>query len=202
MCKRSIVAALSLLVVAGCATRHTEETGTPAHSNPIVIDQFAVSPGVITLDPTLGYSLNRGAPGVPRRERAEAVGRAAAFNLGDAIRRELQGLGYDVVSGDEAAVQSAERALIVSGAFRHIDEGRRHEGASVAVDVTIEFEDAGQPPHRLTAFTLTSQRLPREDLVPASGRRGEDVNYEASRVGAAVGRYVAQLAQTDHWPGG
>jgi hypothetical protein len=189
------------LGLAGCASQNREPEFPLAHRNPIIVHEFAFSPGVVALDPTLGYSLYRGSPGVPREQRAEALGRAAAFNLADALSRELSQLGYDVMSGEDGPTAPGERALIVNGDFRHIYEGHRHEGANAEVNIAIDYQLAGQPPQRLTGFVLDSQRLQSEGLVPAAGQHGEDVNYEATRLGAAIGRYVAELAQSNRWPG-
>jgi hypothetical protein len=197
----SPAAVLLLLALAGCAGQHSEETASaPFPASPIIVHEFAVSPGGVMLDPTLGYSLHRGMPGVPPQQRAEALGRAAAFNLADAMSRELRRLGYDVVTGEDAAKLPVERALVVSGDFRQIFEGHRHEGAGVSVAVAIDYQSAGTPGRRLIAFALDSRRLPREGLVPVAGRHGEDVNYEATRLGAVIGRYVADLAKRDRWP--
>ncbi len=128
-------AALFLVALAGCLP---QAAGPPAHPNPIIVREFAASPGVVTLDPSFGFSLNRGAPGVPPRQRAAGVGRAAAFSLADAITQQLITLGYDAIRSDTAVPEPGARALIVSGAFRHIDEGRRRrvgaENPSIAVD--------------------------------------------------------------------
>jgi hypothetical protein len=198
-----VAALLSLLVVVSCAPQNANETsfsGADASSaSPIVVHEFTFSPGIVTLDPTLGYSLARGEPGVSPQKRAEALGRAAAFNLADAAIGELKLLGYDVMAGADAP-RPGERALVVTGDFRRIYEGHRHAGASIMVGVTIDYESSGAAPQRLTAFSLDSQRLPREDLVPVAGLHGEDVNYEATRLGAAIGHYIARLARTERWP--
>ncbi len=197
-------ALLLLLVLFGCAPRHAEELSFPVADmsspslSPIVVYEFAFSPGIVTLDPTLGYSLARGAPGVSPQQRAEALGRAAAFNLADTMIRELKQRGYDVVAGS-GAPQPGERTLVVSGDFSRIYEGHRHAGAAIAVGVAIDYESSGAAPQRLTAFSLDSRRLPREDRVRA-GLHGEDVNYEATRLGAVIGRYIADVARTEHWP--
>jgi hypothetical protein len=47
----------------------------------------------VTLDPSLGFSLQRGRAGVPPAERAAAVGRAAAFVLADNITQQLHDYG-------------------------------------------------------------------------------------------------------------
>jgi hypothetical protein len=196
-----IATVLLLLALVGCAPPPAGESGLPPlHPSPIVVSEFAFSPAVVTLDPTLGYSLSRGTPSVPPHQRADTIGRAAAFNLADAISRALRRYGYDVVAGNDGAPSAGERTLTVSGDFRRIDEGRRHEGASVSAGIAIDYMTAGAVSQRLISFTLDSRRLPRQGLVPAAGRHGEDVNYEATRLGVAIGQYVAELAQREHWP--
>src|SRR5947207_8057365 len=115
-------AALVLLVLAGCMPERA-----PAHPNPIIVREFGFSLGVVTLDPSFGFSLNRGAPGVPTRQRAAGVARAAAFSLADAIAQQLSLLTYGPIRSDTAHLEPSARALIVTGSFRHIDEGRRRQ---------------------------------------------------------------------------
>jgi hypothetical protein len=193
------VAALSLLLVlvAGCVQ---PEGGAPAHPNPIIVREFAYSTRVIALDPSFGFSLHRGAPGVPPRERAATVGRAAAFSLADAIAEQLTSLGYDAVHSDTATVDPGGRALIVTGAFRHIDEGHRRQHASVTVDVEVDFQAAGTAPQRLTAFRLDSRRIRRVPLTGAAARHGSNVNAAATGVGREIGRYATDLARLNNWP--
>ena len=194
-------AALYALALAGCAE---VETG-PARPNLIVVREFAVSPGVVTLDPSFGFSLYRGSTGVPPRERAASVGRAAAFNLADTVVEQLRGLGYDAIRSDAASALPGGRALVVTGAFRQINEGhRRHVGAedaSIAVDGEVDYQSAGAAPRRLTTFSLDSRQAPREPIVSALARHGSDVNGAAVRVGHAVARAVVELARRNSWPG-
>ncbi len=191
-------ASLLLVVLAGCVPQR--ESGPPAHPNPIIIREFAFPPGIVALDPSFGFSLYRGAPGVPPRQRAAAVGRAAAFSLADAIAQQLTSLGYDAVRSDAATAQPGGRALIVTGAFRHIDEGHRRQNASVAVDVEIDSQTEGAAPQRLTAFRLDSRRIPREKLSGAAARHGSNVNSAATGVGQEIARYATDLARLNNWP--
>jgi hypothetical protein len=179
--------ALLLVVLAGCVP--PPETGSAGHPNPIIVREFAVSNGVITLDPSFGFSLSRGAPGVPTRQRAASVGRAAAFSLADAIATQLGGLGYDAIRSDTANADPGGRALIVTGTFRRIHEGHRRQGASVAVDVEIAYQGAGTAPQRLTAFGNA-----------ASARPGGGVNAAATAVGRSIASYAADLARANNWP--
>jgi hypothetical protein len=181
-----------------------QEGGSPGHPNPIIIREFAVSPGVITLDPSFGFSLYRGSPGVPPRQRAAGLGRAVAFNLADALAQQLSSLGYDVVRSDTAAVEPGARAMIVSGTFRHINEGYRRrvgaENSSVGVDIQIDYQPAGAHPQRLTAFPLDSRLVGDGGLTGVSARTTADVKVAASRLGAAIARYVADTARLSKWP--
>jgi hypothetical protein len=195
-------AALYALVLAGCADG---ETAGLARPNLIIVREFAASEGVVTLDPSFGFSLYRGSAGVPPRQRAASVGRAAAFNLADTVVEQLRGLGYDAVRSDGASPQPGGRALVVTGAFRQINEGhRRHVGAedaSIMVDGEIDYQSAGAAPRRLTSFSLDSRQVPREPIVSASARRGSDVSSAAVRVGRAVAGAVVELARRNNWPG-
>ena len=180
-------AILLLGVVAGCVP--PPEAGGAGHPNPIIVREFAAPPGVVTLDPSFGFSLYRGAPGVPPRQRAASVGRAAAFSLADAIASNLAGLGYDAMRSDTAQADPGGRALIVSGSFRRINEGRRRQGASVEVDVEIAYQAAGAAPQQLTAFRHA-----------AGARAGGGVNAAATAVGRVVANYAADLARSNNWP--
>ena len=195
-------AVLVALALAGCAEG---ETAGLARPNLIIVREFAASEGVVTLDPSFGFSLYRGATGVPPRQRAASVGRAAAFNLADTVVEQLRGLGYDAVRPDGASPQPGGRALVVTGAFRQINEGhRRHVGAedaSIAVAGEIDYQSAGAAPRRLTSFSLDSRQVPREPIVSASARRGSDVSSAAVRVGHAVAGAVVELARRNNWPG-
>jgi hypothetical protein len=200
---RSLLTAATLLIVAlaGCVP---ERAGSPVHPNPIIVREFAASPGVVTLDPSFGFSLYRGASGVPPSQRAAGVARAAAFNLADAITQQLILLGYDAIRSNTAVPEAGARALIVSGAFRHLDEGRRrHVGAenpSIAIDARIDYQAEGAAPQRVTELHLDSRQVPQGAIVGVSARGGVDVNLAATRVGGAIARYVSETARLNKWP--
>ncbi len=181
------------------------QTARPAHPNPIIVREFAVSPGVVTLDPSFGFSLYRGAPGVPPSQRAAGVGRAAAFSLADAIATQLGLLGYDAIRSDTAVPEPGARALIVSGAFRHIDEGRRrHVGAenpSIAVDVEIDYQAAAAAPQRITELHLDSRQVAARRHRRGVGAARRRRQSRRVRVGGAIARYVSETARLNNWPG-
>ena len=204
MSRRLLAAALALLAfaVAGCAER---ETAAPLHPNLIIVRDFTASPGVVTLDRSFGFSLQRGAPGVPPGQRAASLGRAAAFTLADIVVEQLRSFGYDAVRSNEGGPEPGGRALVVAGAFRNIDEGSRRsvgaEGSSVAADIEIDYQTQAARPQRLMSFQLDSRQVPRERIVSASVGRGDNVNAAAARVGITIARYVAELARRNNWPG-
>src|SRR5437773_6610252 len=114
-------AALFVALLAGCVP---ERAGSAVHPNPIIVREFAASTGVVTLDPSFGFSLYRGASGVPPSQRAAGVARAAAFNVADAVTQQLVASGYDAIRSNTAVPEPGARALVITGAFRQIDEGR------------------------------------------------------------------------------
>jgi hypothetical protein len=195
-------AALMLVCLAGCVPQDASDAS--AHPNPIIVREFTYSLGVVTLDPSFGFSLSRGAPGVPPSQRAAGVARAAAFSLADAITTQLGLLGYDALRSDTAVPAPGARALIVSGTFRHIDEGRRRhvgaENSNIAVDVVVDYQAGGAAPQRITELHLDSRQTPPDAIVGVSARRGADVNLAASRVGGAIARYMNDTARLNNWP--
>jgi hypothetical protein len=194
----AVFSVLLLLAAAGCAPQRPERAAAPVHPNLIVVREFAFSPGVITLDPSFGFSLYRGMPGVPPRRRADAVGRAAAFTLADETAQQLRNLGYDAVEAASGGPEPGGRALVVTGAFRHIYEGHRRQDASIEVDAEIGYQGAGAGPQRLQALSFDSRTVPRVEIA---GRHGTDVNFAAKKVADALARAVAALARYNNWPG-
>ena len=167
---RVFSSSFSLPAVARSTKSHT------SHPNPILIREFAFSPEIVTLDPSFGFSLYRGERGVPREQRAAGFGRAVAFNLADGMAEYLIGLGYDVIRSETGSVEPGMRAIIVSGTFRRIDEGRRRrvgaENSGVTVDVAIGYQIYGQAPQRLGAFQLDSRQVAGGGLAAYRRERG------------------------------
>ena len=171
---------------------------TLARPDLIIVRRFATPRRVVALDPSLGFSLQRGHAGVAPSERAASIGRATAFILADTITQQLHDRGYDAVQSDEAGPEPNGRALIVSGAFRSINEGHRRrfagKDASVAVSVAIDRQMHGETPQRLKVFQLDSRRIPQQ-----SGRHGESgVNSAARRLGFVIADAAAELARSEH----
>jgi len=198
---KAAATAILLALLAACTV---QPEGGGGHRNPIIVREFSVSPGIITLDPSFGFSLYRGSPGVPPTQRAASVGRAAAFSVADAIVQQLAAQGYNAVKSNTAGAEPGGRALIVSGVFREINEGRRRrvgaENARIAVDVELTLQTGSAAPLRMMSFPVDSQRTAGEGMGGA-GRRGVNVNAAADRVGRIIAQTTSDLARLNHWPG-
>ena len=198
------VTALPLaLAAAACVPQAAPEATRIEHPNVIIVRDFAVPAGVVSLDPSFGFSLYRGTPGVPAGQRAASVGRAAAFELADTVTQRLRAAGLDAIHGDTAAPEPGARALIVTGAFVRIDEGQRRHGreADVYAEAEIDYAAPGSTPQHLARLPLDSRRLPDAGAMATASRQGHDSNAGAARIGAAVARYVIELARRNRWPG-
>jgi hypothetical protein len=193
-------AAVILFALLGACTAPTDGGG--GHPNLIIVREFSVSSAAISLDPSFGFSLYRGSPGVPPAQRAGSVSRAAAFSVADTVVQQLAALRYDVVKSNTAGAETGGRALIVTGVFREINEGRRRqigaENARVAVDVEITYQAGSAAPFRMMSFPVDSQRTTGDS---GAGRRGATLNAAAERVGRIIAQTTSELARLNHWPG-
>jgi len=195
-------AALALISPAGCVEDLTVGSG-PA-SDFIVITDFTVPAGVVRLDPSFGFSLYRGEPGVPAQQRAASIGRAVGFLVTDTIVNQLRALGYDAVSTTEPSPKIGSRTLVVAGAFREINEGERRRpnevGSAVVADVQIRAEVPGltglQP---VQSFSVDSRTAPRVGAPSGATRRETGVNADAARVGAEIAAIVGEVARRNNW---
>src|SRR5205814_2334030 len=114
-----LIAGLALLVFSGlglCA--ESPDTSAPSHPDLIIVRRFAAPRRIVVLDPSLGFSLQRGWQGVSPADRAASVARATAFIVADTVMQQLRDLGYDALLSDEAGPEAGGRALIISGEFR------------------------------------------------------------------------------------
>jgi hypothetical protein len=191
------MAAGVLLALAAC--NETPSLGPRTPSDFIVISDFTVGDGVVSVDQSFGFSLHRGVPGVPTEQRAASIGRAVTFLVTDTITERLRALGYDAASTTNPAPQTGGRALLVSGVFRQINEGERRqvgeENSVVTVEVTIKAEVPGRGVQRVQSFTVDSRRT----SAGAATRRETGVNADATRVGAEIARVIADVARRNNW---
>lgn len=197
----SAAVALPLLGLAGCVEDLTAASGPT--SDFIVISDFALPQGVVRLDPSFGFSLYRGEPGVPAQQRAASIGRAVGFLVTDTITDQLRALGYDAVSTTDPSPKTGARALIVTGTFREIDEGERRRpdevGSAVIADVQIKAELPGGGIQPVQSFSVDSRTAPHAGVAGAATRRETGVNADAARIGAQIAAVVAEVARRNNW---
>jgi len=196
-----LAAVASLVALAACVEEATAIPGAP--SDYIVVSDFAVPAGAVRLDPSFGFSLYRGEPGVPPERRAASIGRAVAFLVTDTITDRLRALGYSAVSTIDQAPQTGKRALLVSGTLRLIDEGsRRHPSemrSAVAGDVAIRAEVPGLGVQPVQSFAVDSRTAPPVALAGAVTRNEAGVDADATRIGLQIAGVVAEVARRNNW---
>jgi hypothetical protein len=195
------LSALLILPIAGCEI----DGDRVDHPNVVIVREFAAPLGVVTLDPSFGFSLQRGDPGVPPRDRGAGVARAATFALADTIAGQLRALGFDVLRSDTVQPEPQARALIVTGGFRKIDEGYRREvgeeNSSVAVDARVDYSAPASQSQTLLSLHLDSGELyGQSGGIPAAARGGPSVNAGAREIGAEIARRIAEIAHGNNWP--
>jgi hypothetical protein len=196
-----VVDVLPLLALGACVQN---SAASSAPSDFIVVSDFVVPEGVVRLDPTMGFSLYRGEPGVPARQRAASIGRAVGFLVTDTTVDELRRLGYDAVStSNPNPGRSGYRALIVSGTFRTIDEGNRRragdEHSAVIAEVAIKAELPGGGVQPVQSFTVDSRSAPRVRDNNGATSRETGVDADATNVGAEIARVVGEVARRNNW---
>jgi hypothetical protein len=196
---RGRVVLLGTLALGACTT--ISPPGPP--SDFIVISDFALAEGVVRLDPSFGFSLYRGEPGVPQQQRATSIGRAVGFLVTDTITDRLRAQGYDAESTTNPNPAPGHRALIVTGAFRTIDEGQRRrvgeENSAVIAQVDIKAEQPGGAMQPVQSFIVDSRTAPQTHATGGATKRETGVDADATRVGAEIARIVGEIARRNNW---
>jgi len=115
---KTVFAVVTCLAAASCADQSGGlGLGRP---NAIIVREFALNQAAVTLDPSFGFSLYRGTPGVPPRQRAASVGRAAAFNVSDAIVEQLRQAGYDAIRSDGTSAEPFFTTVTFDAGWRRL----------------------------------------------------------------------------------
>jgi len=190
-----LVAVVALPLFFGLGTSaQSSDAPAPEHPDQIIVRRFATPRHIVALDPSLGFSLDRGKPGVPRARRAASIARATAFIVADTITHELRDLGYHAVQSDEGGAEPDGRFLVVSGVFRNINEGHRRgaaaKDASIAVSVEIDIQIHDARPQRIAVFRLDTRQIPHQN----STQRNSGVSSVATRLAVTIAHTVAELA--------
>ncbi|HVC52088.1 MAG TPA: hypothetical protein VND87_08715 [Stellaceae bacterium] len=191
----AVVAAL-LPLLAACEPPPAPTPGTAAVGNVIVVRNFRVTSETrVVVDTSFGFSLYRGHPGVPLRQRAAGLSRAAAFDVADALTRRLRQLGYAAYHAEPGSPDPGGKAAIVVGTLREVNEGHRRrvgdEHARVAVDAEVDAWGPGIRP--IEALHVDSAELSDDGMSDPSGG-APALGVAAARVGRELARSVAAVA--------
>lgn len=133
----SLAAAAALTLLAGCTQSSSQlETVAPMPRPQIVVVQnFAVAPGEVQLDPGLSGTIDETlhANTLPPNTAKEAqVGRQVADALAEKLVIEIRDLGFQAQRGS-ALPPGYSTGLIVSGQFVGINQGDRAERVAIGL---------------------------------------------------------------------
>ena len=132
-----IMAALTLVLLAGCAPTNvqqtSENTGALPRPNRILVYDFAVSPQEVQLDETLSAEIKQRYEHEQYSNRTPEelkVGHTVAYVVADELVKKIQSYGLWA----ERAMGTPSRrgnTLIIKGQFLSIDEGNRAERVAI-----------------------------------------------------------------------
>jgi hypothetical protein len=188
--------AVGLLSLAACGSSHVQTAGPGvatrnARPDRIIVQDFAVQPGVVSLDSGIGARVVRavGNAGTDA-DQSETAGKVVA-KLSDTLVKELNTMGIPVAFGSATpSLVPTYTSLVVSGNILSIDEGNRTRrnvvgfgvGASkVTAKVDVYIRVPGEAPRLLQSFNADSESGKKPGLAVAG-------------VGAAAGRAATAAA--------
>ena len=155
----------------------------------VVVQDFAVAPGEVQLDPGLSGTIDEtlGANnGPPRTTQELAVGRQVASAMADKLVVEIRDLGLPAERGI-GLPPGVPAGLVISGQFVAVDQGNRTERVTLGLG-------AGRSDVRVRAqvFEVTPQGRRLADEIEVDAKSGLQPGMaETMGVGALAGHFVA-----------
>lgn len=152
--KSGLAAVLATCALAACTQGSSQiETSIRAPRPQIVVVQnFAVQPSEVQLDPGLSGTIKEtmgGAAGPAPTAQELAVGRQVADALAEKLVADIRDLGFTAQRGN-ALPPGVQRGLLITGQFVGIDQGNRAERVTIGLgagrsDVVVRAQvfDAG-----------------------------------------------------------
>src|SRR5215213_5640381 len=143
-----------------------EAAGPMPRPQLVVVQNFAVAPGEVQLDPGLSGMIDetlRGNSGAPRTAQKLQVGRQTADALADKLVVQIRDLGFQAQRGN-ALPPGVATGLVLSGQFVSIDQGNRVERVAIGLG-------AGRSDVRVRAQVL--------DVGPQGRRLAEEIEVDA-----------------------
>lgn len=134
---RPVWVAAALALLAGCTQSSSQVQTAVEMPRPqvIVVQDFAVWPGEVKLDPGISGTidetlLGNGLP--PRAQKERDIGRQVASALADKLVVEIRDMGFEAQRGAGLPPGKAQ-GLVVSGQFVAIDQGNRAERVAIGL---------------------------------------------------------------------
>jgi len=202
------MAAIALMVMAGCARVSTEHVQKSIDVLPrpqlILVHDYRVSPDEVQLDSALSSRVKRAVKGTPKTEDQLTVEQEVSRVLTTTLVDEIRKLG---IPADSATMASpvAGPILSIEGQIVSIDEGNKAKrlvigfgsGASEVRTLTRVHEvTSADGDHLVEDFYTTTKSSRKPGLGPMAGM-GAAAGLAASHVAAAGGVGVAtSLSQT------
>jgi hypothetical protein len=187
--RAAVVGALALL--AACTQGSSEIVTAQQLPRPqmIVVQDFAVAPGEVQLDPGLSGTIDETLMGnslPPRTAQEEQVGRQVAGALADKLVVQIRDLGLRAERGT-GLPPGVEEGLVVSGQFVGIDQGDRAERVAIGLG-------AGRSDVRVRAqlFEVNPRGRSLVDEIEVDAKSGLAPGMaETMGVGALTGHLIA-----------
>jgi hypothetical protein len=186
------LAALGAVVALAACTQGSSEIVT-AQQLPrpqvVVVENFAVWPGEVELDPGLSGTIDETLGGnnlPPRTAQEQQIGRQVADALAEKLVVEIRDLGFQAERG-RGLPPGVSTGLVVSGQFVSVDQGNRTERVTIGLG-------AGRSDVRVRAQVF--------DVTPAGRRLADEIEVDAKSglqpgmaetmgAGALAGHFVA-----------
>lgn len=164
----SVAAALGMTLLAACTQGSSQIEAARPMPRPqvIVVQDFAVAPGEVQLDPGLSTSIREmveSREGAPPGTQAYKVGRQVADALADKLVADIRDLGLPAQRGRDLP-PGVTTGLVITGQFVSIDQGSR--AARVAIGL-----GAGRSDVRVRAQVF--------DVGPAGRRLADQIEVDA-----------------------
>jgi Domain of unknown function (DUF4410) len=184
-------AILALAALVGC-TQGSSQIETAAElprPQVVVVQDFAVWPGEVQLDPGLSGTIDETLGGnnlPPRTAEEEQVGRQVAGALAEKLVVEIRDLGLPAERG-RGLPPGIATGLVISGQFVGVDQGNRTERVTIGLG-------AGRSDVRVRAqvFDVTPRGRTLADEIEVDAKSGLAPGMaETMGAGALAGHFVA-----------
>lgn len=184
-----LIGAVGLLAACTSSSSQVQTTAELPKPQVIVVEDFAVQAGEVTLDPGLSGTIDETLEGnkrPPSSADEAKVGRQVADALAQKLVIEIQDMGFDAErgSGLPAGVSSG---LLITGQFVGVDQGNRTERVAIGLG-------AGRSDVRVRAqvFEATAGGKTLVDEIEVDAKSGLQPGMaEMMGVGALAGHIVA-----------